>query len=103
MIDTKSVLPLFLPLFAFGNYGALQGETVEEAYARLSAYRSVWETNAWAYVQTVPVVTNKALAEANGLWFADFLKYPDITDTNRLHEIIRAKRYAILHYGGMTS
>ena len=101
MIDTKSVLLVYLPLFAFGNYGTLQGETVEEAYARLTAYRSVWETNAWAYVQTVPVVTNKALAEANGLWFADFLKYPDITDTNRLHEIIRAKRYAILHYGGM--
>ena len=61
---------------------ALQGETVEEAYARLTAYRSVWETNAWAYVESVPVVTNKALAEANGRWFADFLQYPDITDTS---------------------
>ena len=79
---------------------ALQGETVEEAYARLTAYRSVWETNALAYVETVPVVTNKALAEANGRWFVDFLQYPDIADTNRLREIIRAKDYAISSYGG---
>ena len=78
----------------------LQGETVDEAYARLTAYHSVWETNAWAYVQTVPVVTNKALAAANGRWFVDFLQYPDITDTNRFNEIIRAKDYAILHNGG---
>ena len=79
---------------------ALPGETVDEAYARLTAYRSVWETNAWAYIQTVPVVTNKALAEANGRWFVDFLQYPDVTDTNRLTEIILAKDYAILHNGG---
>ena len=78
---------------------ASQGETVEEAYARLTAYRSVWETNAWAYVQTVPVVTNDALAEANGRWFVDFLQYPDVTDTNRLDEIFRARNYAVWHYG----
>ena len=78
---------------------ALLGETVDEAYARLTAYRSVWETNAWAYVQTVPVVTNKALAEANGRWFVDFLQYSDVTDTNRLNEIFRAKDYAVWHYG----
>ena len=75
------------------------GETVDEAYARLTAYRCVWETNAWAYVQTVPVVTNKVLAEANGRWFVDFLQYPDVTDTNRLNEIFRAKDYAVWHYG----
>ena len=95
-IDMKRLILFY---FAMGAY-ALQGETVDEAYARLTAYRSVWETNAWAYVQTVPVVTNKALAEANGRWFVDFLQYPDITDTNRLSEIIGAKRYAILHNGG---
>ena len=78
---------------------ALLGETVDEAYARLTAYRSVWETNAWAYIQTVPVVTNKALAEANGRWFVDFLQYPDVTDTNRLSEIFREKDYAVWHYG----
>ena len=78
---------------------ALLGETVDEAYARLTAYRSVWETNAWAYVQTVPVVTNKELAEANGRWFVDFLQYPDVTDANRLSEIFRAKDYAVWHYG----
>lgn len=78
---------------------ALLGETVEEAYARLSAYRSVWETNAWAYVESVPVVTNDVLAEANGRWFVDFLQYPDVTVTNRLNEIFRAKDYAIWHYG----
>ena len=77
----------------------LLGETVDEAYARLTAYRSVWETNAWAYVETVPVVTNKAIAEANGRWFVDFLQYPDVTDTNRLSEIFRAKDYAVWHYG----
>jgi len=89
---------LILICFAMG-VSALQGETVEEAYARLTAYRSVWETNAWAYVQTVPVVTNKALAEANGRWFVDFLQYPDITDTNRLNEVFRAKNYVVWHYG----
>ena len=78
----------------------LLGETVDAAYARLTAYRSVWETNAWAYVETVPVVTNKALAEANGRWFVDFLQYPDVTETNRLSEVILAKDYAILHNGG---
>lgn len=79
--------------------GPMRGETVEEAYARLTAYRSVWDTNAWAYVQTVPVVTNVAIAEANGRWFADFLQYPDVTATNRMDEILRAKKYAIGHYG----
>ena len=77
---------------------ALAGETVEEVYARLTAYRSVWETNVWVYVQTVPVTTNESAAEANGRWFVDFIQYPDIAVSNRFAEILRAKDQAIWRY-----
>ena len=76
----------------------LSGETVEEAYARLTTYRSVWETNVWAYVQTVPVTTNELASEANGRWFVDFVQYPDISVSNRFDEILRAKDQAIWRY-----
>jgi len=79
--------------------GILVAETVEEAYARLAAYRDVWETNAWAYVHTVPLSTNEAASAANGRWYVEFLQFPDVTDSNRLEQVINAKEYAIWRYG----
>ena len=76
----------------------LLAETAEDAYARLTTYRSVWETNVWAYVQTVPVTTNELASEANGRWFVDFIQYPDISVSNRFDEILRAKDQAIWRY-----
>ena len=76
----------------------VSGGTVEEAYERLTAHRSVWETNVWAYVQTVPVTTNELASEANGRWFVDFIQYPDISVSNRFDGILRAKGQAIWRY-----
>lgn len=78
------------------HLGVLVGETADEAYARLSAYRSVWETNVWAYVNTVPLTRDKSAAEANGRWFADFLSFPDVTETNRMESIFFARERVFL-------
>lgn len=92
--DMKNVLSLWLTTAAFG----LIGESSEEAYARLVGHRSVWETNAWAYVNTIPLTTNKTASAANGWWYIEMLQYPDIAETNRLEQILDAKEYAIRHY-----
>ena len=76
--------------------GCLFAETVDEAYARLSSYRSLWETNTVAYYKTVGAIENPAFAVVNGKWFVDFLAYPDISDTNRLDDVIWAKSEIIL-------
>ena len=80
--------------------GAMSGETVDEAYARLTAYRSVWETNAYAYVKTIPLSTDPAAYEANARWFIDFVGFPDVTETNRLSEILGAKEDGMWRISG---
>ena len=75
-------------------------ETVEEAYARLSSYRSLWETNAVAYYKTVKAIKDPAFAVANGKWFVDFLAYPDATETNRLEDVLYARKKVISDCAG---
>ena len=65
---------------------ALHAETAEEAYARLSSYRSVWDTNALAYVKLAAIGDDPAVAEAKAKWFVDVLAFPDVTETNRLEK-----------------
>jgi len=74
---------------------ALLAETVDEAYARLSSYRSLWETNAVAYCKTVKAINDPAFADANGKWFVDFLAYPDAAETNRLEDVLYAREKVI--------
>ena len=69
----------------------LFAETPEEAYARVSACRDVWNTNAWAYVKQVAIGDDQALAEAKAKWFVDVLGFPDVTETNRLGDVLYAK------------
>ena len=71
--------------------GGLFAETVEEAYARLSSYRSLWETNVVAYYKTAKAINDPAFAVANGKWFVDFLSYPDVTEANRLEDVLYAR------------
>jgi len=73
---------------------SLLAETVEEAYVRLSSYRSLWETNAVAYCKTAKAINSPAFAAANGKWFVDFLSYPDAT-TNRLEDVLYAREKVI--------
>ena len=75
--------------------GCLFAETAEEAYARLSSYRSLWETNTVAYYKTVRATKGPTLAAANGRWFLDFLAYPDVSETNRLIKVLDAKQKVI--------
>ncbi len=75
--------------------GSLFAETADEAYARLSSYRSVWDTNAWAYAKLAAIGEDPAVAEAKARWFIDVLAFPDVTETNRLDEVLRAKRNII--------
>ena len=79
---------------------ALLAETAEEAYARLSSYRSLWETNAVAYRKTVKAINDPAFADANGKWFVDFLSYPDESATNKLEDVLYARERVILHNVG---
>ena len=71
--------------------GGLIGETADEAYARLTAYRSVWETNAVAYARSICLAKDLDAAAANGMWFVDAMSFPDVTETNRLDSILQAK------------
>jgi hypothetical protein len=73
----------------------LLAETAEEAYARLSSYKSLWETNAIAYYKTVKAINDPAFAVANGMWFVDFLAYPDATEANRLEDVLYAREKVI--------
>ena len=75
------------------------GETADEAYARLTAYRSVWETNCWAYIKAIPLASEANASSANSRWFVDFLGFPDFAETNRCMDILQAKRYAIHNLG----
>ena len=90
--ETKRLLALGDIVFA----GCLFAETVDEAYTRLSSYRSLWETNTVAYYKTVRAISDPACAVVNGKWFVDFLAYPDISDTNRLDDVIWTKGEIIL-------
>ena len=74
---------------------SLFAETAEEAYARISSYRSVWDTNAWAYAKMAAIGEDPALVEAKAKWFIDVLAFPDVTETNRLDEVLGAKRSII--------
>lgn len=76
------------------------GETSAEAYARLSACRSIWETNAYAYVKSIRLADDSAAVDANGRWFIDFVELPDVTETNRIAEVLRAKADGMLWYSG---
>ena len=81
-------------ILAVGVYALtypLLAETAEEAYARLSSYRSVWETNVWAYAKSINLAKDQGSCGANGRWFVDFLSYPDVTDTNRFYEVFSAR------------
>ena len=79
---------------------ALHAETAEEAYARLSSYRSVWDTNALAYVKLAAIGDDPAVAEAKAKWFVDVLAFPDVTETNRLDEVLSAKEKIISYNDG---
>ena len=76
------------------------GETEEEAYARLSMCKSIWETNCTAYVNAIRLATDTNASSANGRWFADFMGFPDFVETNRWFEILKAKQSAIQRFGG---
>ena len=67
-------------------YSGLFAETAEEAYARVSSCRDVWNTNALAYVKQVAIGDDPAVAEAKAKWFVDVLAFPDVTETNRLEK-----------------
>ena len=54
-------------LFLFGIsalVGYISAETAEEAYARLSSHRSLWETNAMAYAKMSVTGKDPVVAEA---------------------------------------
>ena len=89
----KRLLVLGAAVFA----GVLFAETEEEAYARLSAYRNVWETNVWAYAKSIKLAKDQESSGANGRWFVDFLSYPDVTDTNRFYEVFSARETVFFH------
>ena len=76
--------------------GCLFAETVDEAYARLSSYRSLWETNTVAYYKTVRAISDPAFAIANGKWFIDFLSYPDESVTNSIEDVLYAREKVLL-------
>ena len=80
--------------------GGLLAETAEEAYARLSSYRSVWDTNALAYVKLAAIGDDPAVTEAKAKWFVDVLAFPDVTETNRLDEVLSAKEKIISYNDG---
>lgn len=90
-------------ILAVGVYAltySLLAETTEEAYARLSSYRSLWETNVVAYYKTAKAINDPAFAVANGKWFVDFLSYPDVTETNRLEDVLYAREKVISDCAG---
>ena len=70
---------------------ALLAETPEEAYARVSSCRDVWNTNALAYVKQVAIGDDPALAGTKAKWFVDVLGFPDVSETNRLGDVLYAK------------
>ena len=76
------------------------GETSAEAYARLSACRGIWETNAYAYIKSIRLADDSAAVDANGRWFIDFVELPDVAETNRIAEVLRAKADGMLWYSG---
>ena len=81
-------------LFLFGIsalVGYISAETAEEACARLSSHRSLWETNAMAYAKMSVTGKDPVVAEAKAKWFMDVMAFPDVTETNRLDEVILAK------------
>ena len=82
-------------IMACGGMLACESETVDEAYARLSSYRSLWDTNAVAYTKTVWSIRDPAFAVANGKWFVDFLSYPDESAANKLEYVLYAKESVI--------
>ena len=85
-----------LPVVAVAiTCGMLFGETSEEAYARALSYRSLWDTNARAYAKLVAIGDDPAVAEAKAKWFVDVLSFPDVTDTNRLDDVLWAKKKII--------
>ena len=79
---------------------ALLAETAEEAYARLSSYRGVWETNATAYAKLAAIGDDPAVAEAKTRWFLDVMAFPDVTETNRLDDVLYAKRQILQKNAG---
>ena len=81
-------------------YSGLFAETAEEAYARLSSYRGVWETNATAYAKLAAIGNDPAVAEAKTRWFLDVLAFPDVTETNRLGDVLYAKRQILQKNAG---
>ena len=81
----------------------LLAETPEEAYARVSACRDVWNTNALAYVKQVAIGDDPALAEAKAKWFVDVLGFPDVTETNRLGDVLYAKEKFLTMNAGLGS
>ena len=82
---------------------ALLAETAEEAYARLSSYRGVWETNATAYAKLAAIGDDPAVAEAKTRWLLDVLAFPDVTETNRLVDVLWAKEEILSWNGGSAS
>ena len=88
-------MKILIAVGAVAGFGVLFGETDEEAYARLSSFRSLWETNAVSYYKTVGSINDPACAVANGKWYVDFLSYPDLMVTNRLSDVLYAKAEVI--------
>ena len=82
---------------------SLLAETAEEAYARLSSYRGVWETNATAYAKLAAIGDDPAVAETKTRWLLDVLAFPDVTETNRLVDVLWAKEEILSWNGGSAS
>ena len=87
---------LFAVLSALGCVAMC--ETLEEAYLRLSERSAIWESDPWTYVKNVQLTSDAVAIDANGKWFADFMAYPDICDTNRVRVVLLAKTYAMRRF-----
>lgn len=73
------------------------------AQIRFSTCRKIWETNALQCVKSARRIIGQGMREDKGdclfnEWFVDFLNYPDITDTNRVEEVLLAKEVALLDF-----
>jgi hypothetical protein len=82
--------------------GAVFAEDIG-AQMRFSTCRKIWETNAFQCVRSARGIIGHGMRAEKGdrlfgEWFVDFLNYPDITDTNRVEEVLLAKEVALLDF-----
>jgi hypothetical protein len=69
--------------------------------------REIWNTNALQCVQSARGIINRQLYGVSaermfGQWFVDFLGYPDVTETNRIEEVLYAKERAIFDFARLS-